>query len=107
MQYLHSEQIAFRELKPQNIGFTAYGSVNFFDFGCAERIGIEKDERIRIENDDDEYNQFSSSGGTPRYNSPKLDFERPHGDATDVFSFSILESETMSLKVPYQGLESV
>jgi serine/threonine protein kinase len=38
MEYLHSRHIVYRDLKPDNVGFDADGSVKMFDFGLAKEL---------------------------------------------------------------------
>jgi serine/threonine protein kinase len=38
MKYLHSLGIVFRDLKPDNIGFDATGTLKLFDFGLAKEL---------------------------------------------------------------------
>jgi serine/threonine protein kinase len=38
MEYLHSRNIIYRDLKPDNVGFDAEGSVKVFDFGLARQL---------------------------------------------------------------------
>ena len=35
LQYLHSKNIVFRDLKPNNVGFDEHGTVKIFDFGLS------------------------------------------------------------------------
>ena len=36
--YLHSNSIVYRDLKPDNLGFDAFGKLKLFDFGLAKRL---------------------------------------------------------------------
>ena len=38
MQYLHSQNIVFRDLKPDNIGYDRKGKLKLFDFGLAKEL---------------------------------------------------------------------
>ncbi|KAL7470186.1 hypothetical protein ACHAXS_010445 [Conticribra weissflogii] len=38
LEYLHKQDIVYRDLKPDNIGFNAEGQLKMFDFGLAKRI---------------------------------------------------------------------
>jgi hypothetical protein len=38
LEYLHGQNIVYRDLKPDNIGFNSEGELKMFDFGLAKRI---------------------------------------------------------------------
>lgn len=38
LSYLHAQNILYRDLKPENVGFTSAGMVKLFDFGLAKRL---------------------------------------------------------------------
>jgi serine/threonine protein kinase len=40
MEHLHSMNIVYRDLKPQNIGFDRYGDLKLFDFGFAKELKL-------------------------------------------------------------------
>ena len=83
--------ILHRDLKLGNCGFDACGQFKLFDFGLATILTQEK----RIAS-----NQYKLSGltGTCRYMSPEVFRCRPYGRPSDVYSFSLILWEIMSLK---------
>ena len=56
LRYLHSLNIVYRDLKPDNIGFDVRGDVKIFDFGLAKEIVPE--EKL----DDDLYKMSGNTG---------------------------------------------
>ena len=93
MEYLHSKGIIFRDLKSHNVGFDRRNSLKLFDFGLARFISP----------DSDAYEDLHHLGGsgTPRYSAPEVFFLQPYNLKADVYSFSVLLWEVMSLKKPF------
>ena len=94
--FVHSRGIVLRGLTSENICFDKHGP-KLIGFGLAHRIPTERE--------DDLYD-LEFCDGTPQYNSAEVAYNRPHGKATDVFSFSVVAWETLSKKVPYQEVEA-
>jgi len=96
--YLHSKTIAFRDLKPANVGFDSTGVLKLFDFGFA--IGLpEKDE---VNPDGFLFDRC----GTPRYMAPEIGLSLGYGLKADVYSFGILLWEVCALDKPYLSITS-
>lgn len=72
------------------------GDAKIFDFGLAKEL---------LPRDMVGPDQYKASGltGSRRYMSPEVALCKPYGLSADVFSFSILLWEIMSLKVPFAG----
>eukprot|EP00534_Pseudo-nitzschia_fraudulenta_P002838 CAMPEP_0201136232 /NCGR_PEP_ID=MMETSP0850-20130426/54774_1 /ASSEMBLY_ACC=CAM_ASM_000622 /TAXON_ID=183588 /ORGANISM="Pseudo-nitzschia fraudulenta, Strain WWA7" /LENGTH=566 /DNA_ID=CAMNT_0047407521 /DNA_START=80 /DNA_END=1780 /DNA_ORIENTATION=+ len=87
MQYLHQNGVIFRDLKPDNVGFTRDGRPVIFDFGFAREISTLKEDEI---------------AGSLRYMSPEMAFGQTPTLASDVYSFGILLFELCSLQKPFK-----
>lgn len=93
MEYLHSKNIVFRDLKPDNVGFDIDGNVKIFDFGLARDLGF-----------------VSRSGemlgftGTPRYMANEVGEGKQYGLKVDVYSFGILLWQICTLKEPFDDM---
>lgn len=98
MKYLHDHDIMYRDLKPENIGFDVRNSAKIFDFGLAKEL-TDKD---KISTD-----QYKASGrtGTRRYMAPEVVLCKYYGKPADVYSFSILLWEILSLNQPFKGFD--
>lgn len=70
IEYLHSKNIIYRDLKPENVLISADGYIKLTDFGLS-RSGIEG-----------ESDAFSVCG-TPEYLAPEVIKKEGHGKAVD------------------------
>lgn len=88
MEYLHSQQIVLRDLKPRNIGYdyTTNTIPKLFDFGFARRLSDCNAQEIC---------------GSPRYMAPEAMDGSGYTLKVDVFSFGVVLFEICSLCVPY------
>lgn len=89
--------IVYRDLKPDNVGFDVRDDVKMFDFGLAKELPPREDEL-----DNTLYN-LSGQTGSLRYMAPEVALGKPYNLKVDVFSFSILLWEIISLNTPFAG----
>lgn len=94
LKYLHDNNIVYRDLKPDNIGFDVRGDVKIFDFGLAKEIKSED----MVAND---LYKMSGNTGSLRYMAPEVALTEPYNHLVDVFSFGILLWQMCSLDVPF------
>lgn len=95
---LFRNSILFRDLKPENIGFDFDDNIKLFDFGLAKELKHEH--RIGP-------NQYYATDktGTKRYMAPEVySDEGIYGLPADVYSFSVILWEMLSLQTPFEGL---
>ena len=71
MEYLHSLNIVFRDLKPDNIGFDESEVLKLFDFGLAKEL------KPGMERPDGKY-QLTGNTGSRRYMAPEVAKECPY-----------------------------
>jgi len=129
MEYLHTNNIIYRDLKPGNIGFDEHTQqVKLFDFGLA-RIGICNHDHnnktvttntttttsIPSSSTDDNNNKKNKGDqglmtrliGTPRYMAPEIARgESNYGFAVDVYSFSILLWQLVTDRVAFENVQN-
>jgi len=88
LRSLHSLQIVYRDLKPENLMLHSSGHLRFIDFGFAKRLVSER---------------TSSVLGSPEYMAPELVMKRPHGLAVDCWSLGVLLYELHCHHPPFEG----
>ncbi len=98
LQYLHSQDIVYRDLKPDNIGFNSEGMLKMFDFGLAKRISASDKSDV----EEGMYN-LTGNTGSLRYMAPEVSLNRPYSLSVDAYSFGILFWQLCALSVPYSG----
>jgi serine/threonine protein kinase len=99
LDYLHTKEIVYRDLKPDNVGFDADGKLKMFDFGLAKCITSSED---NCPNEDGLYN-LTGNTGSLRYMAPEVALNKPYSLSVDVYSFGILFWQLCALSVPYSG----
>lgn len=95
MNYLHSNNIIYRDLKPDNIGFDGRGNLKIFDFGLAKELRLENMDR------DTGCYHLTSFTGAIRYMAPEVGLRKPYNLKADVYSWSILLWYILALEPPY------
>lgn len=96
LKYLHSKDIIYRDLKPENVGFDIRGDVKIFDFGLAKEL------QPHTQYDDGTY-KLSGNTGSLRYMAPEVARSSPYNLTADVYSFGTMLWEMISLSKPYDG----
>lgn len=123
LAYIHSKNVVYRDLKPQNIGFTRGIEnngvdsednvvVKLMDFGLARELpsrGILQDQRRQFQSYTTQANSsslFDMTGtvGTIRYMAPEVCLNRPYGLECDIYSWSIVAHEILSQTKPYDDM---
>lgn len=97
IEYLHVNNIVYRDLKPDNLGFDANnGQIQLFDFGLAKRLdGVTRTE--------DGCYLLTGNTGSLRYMAPEVALDKPYNETVDAYSFGILFWQICSLQTPFAG----
>ncbi len=85
MEFLHKHKVIYRDLKPQNVGFDAAGTVQLFDFGLA---------RVHCEG----ARLLTGFTGSARYMAPEVAWCDVYSFPADVHAFAILLWEISTLE---------
>ena len=95
LRHIHAHNIAFRDLKPGNIGLDELGSVKILDFGFAKEVLTEEHCK----------NKRRPTGmvGTLRYMAPEVALCRHYDQRCDIYSLAVVLWELWSLKKPYSN----
>lgn len=94
IKFLHSKNIIYRDLKPDNIGFDVRENVKVFDFGLAAEV-------IPSQADGDGTYKLTGFTGSPLYMAPEVAKSLPYNLKADTYSFGILFWQIMALKNPF------
>ena len=86
LEYLHSQKIAYRDLKPENLLIGADGHIKLTDFGFAKKV------------DDD---LTFTLCGTPEYLAPEIIMSIGHNHGVDWWSLGILIYEMLAGYPPF------
>lgn len=90
LEYVHSQKIVHRDIKPDNVHIDAKGKVRLMDFGIARAEGLS-------------LTRAGFALGTPYYMAPELVLGQPATDMVDIYAFGILLFELLTGQKPIEG----
>jgi len=95
LNFMHKNNIIYRDLKPDNIGFDVRDDVKIFDLGLAAEM------RPSARVDGTDYYKLTAESGSPRYMAPEVALGKPYNHLIDVYGFALLLWELCELKTPF------
>jgi len=90
-----SHHSPFADLKPDNIGIGADGSIKLLDFGLAVCV--------RQRSSLDEAYDMTGFTGSLRYMSPEVAQRRPYNERVDQYSFALVVWQMATGQTPFKG----
>ncbi|XP_055382007.1 cGMP-dependent protein kinase 1 [Condylostylus longicornis] len=87
--FLHTRNIIYRDLKPENLMVTPDGYCKLVDFGFAKRLVTSS--------------KTNTFAGTPEYVAPEIILDRGHDRAVDYWALGILIYELLAGRTPFRG----
>merc|ERR1712096_250678 len=89
LEYLHSQGVVHRDIKPDNVLLTKSGDLKLADFGTAFDLSqLTHTEKQTI-------------CGTPAYLAPEVMQRKKHTTASDIYSFGSVAFEMATGKLPF------
>ena len=93
MEYLHSKNIIFRDLRPRTVGFDAGGKVLITNFSRARDMDVVRGIGEQL-----------AYSGHARYTAPEVIMGKWYDQKADVYAFGVLLWEILSLQRPFHTL---
>src|SRR3990172_9722494 len=113
LKLTHEKGIIHRDIKPDNIMFSADGNFKIMDFGLAKLKDQVKESTPEISSDWptnkklDAYKSFSTLHGTVNYMAPELIKKEAYDDRLDIFSLGVMLYESLTGKLPFTGKDYI
>lgn len=92
MEFVHSNGVIHRDVRPQNLVFCKDGYLKLIDFGLA-RPWIK--------------NNSADTSGTPCYMAPEVLLRQNHTYTSDFFGVGVILHELLSGRKPYVGPDRI
>jgi cGMP-dependent protein kinase len=86
------KDVAFRDLKPENLALDSSGFLRIFDFGAARVLIGEETTNTMV--------------GTPEYLTPEQIMSKGHGKGVDYWALGVLLYELLTKKTPFEHANS-
>ncbi|CDF35142.1 Serine/threonine protein kinase (fragment), partial [Chondrus crispus] len=89
LEHVHSLNVMYRDLKPENVLLSEHGDARLCDFGLAKIIPTGR------------FGRTKSFCGSNSYMSPQIVSSKPYGIATDLWSLGVLFFRMLAGRAPF------
>ncbi len=93
LSFLHSKNIIYRDLKPENVLIDAAGHIKLTDFGLAKELERKAKEQL---------GRTETFCGTDEYLAPELIMRQPYGTSVDWWALGVLLFEMLTGSAPWE-----
>lgn len=90
LEYLHNQNIVYRDIKAENIMLDENGNVKLIDFGLSSYKPYRNA-------------KLSSKIGTPLFFAPEMIMGRKYDEAIDWYGLGLLMYEVLTKRIPFEG----
>lgn len=94
LRYLQKMDVAYRDLKPENLVLDSVGYLKVVDFGFAKHVPYYRSNML--------FERSFTLCGTPEYLAPELVLNKGHGKAVDHWALGCLLYELLAGRTPFQ-----
>lgn len=94
LRYLQKMEVAYRDLKPENLVIDSQGYLKMVDFGFAKHVPYYRSGMLM--------ERSFTLCGTPEYLAPELVLNKGHGKAVDHWALGCLLYELIAGRTPFQ-----
>lgn len=98
LDFIHSKNIVYRDIKPENIMIRSNGYPCIVDFGLSKQLPYTK---ILENNEIRTYSKCYTLCGTPEYVAPELILNSGYDEAVDIWAFGVLLYEMIFRRTPF------
>lgn len=97
LRHIHSFNLVYRDIKPENAGFDVRGDLKLFDLGFCKEL------TKKLYDEESGMYKLTQLTGSPPYMAPENFLGKPYGKPVDAFSFGVLVWEMLHCKLAFYG----